>query len=354
MQLPSIGKDRFVVIHPSDAEPEISMLMPLYNQRKHVGAAVASALAQEGVVAEIVVSDDGSEDGTFDEALRVVCGWLKKRQCRHRIVVRAGRHRLWRDHLPLLADHSSCDVVCQAHGDDLSAAARCRALVDAFHSDPLISLVTSQEAPFHGGRHRAEAKDLMGRLEPLTHGEILDTHRLLIGALQAWRKSAVGGFVRLDRSFSAASHDRILAFRASLTGKVVLLKLPLVARRNHPFQASRLMFHEPDKRCRFGHSLLRVSALWAMKKDLDRACELGLIDPTKKGALESEIDRRLSLLQQRLVESFRIYALAGKQITWVDEDAIRKANVTRKARLRILARGLVSLFSRRIAMNRRK
>ncbi|HSW00759.1 MAG TPA: glycosyltransferase [Sedimentisphaerales bacterium] len=354
MQPPSIGKDRFVVIHPSDSEPEVSILMPLYNQRNYVGAAVASALAQEGVVAEVVVSDDGSEDGTFDEALRVVCGWLKKRQCRHRIVVRAGGNRLWRDHLPLLADHASCDVVCQAHGDDLSAAARCRALIDVFHSDPLISLVTSQEAPFHGGRHRVEATDLMGRLEPLTHGEILDTHRLLIGALQAWRKSAVGGFVRLDRSFSAASHDRILAFRASLTGKVVLLKLPLVARRNHPFQASRLLFHEPDKRCRFGHSLLRVSGFLAMKQDLDRACELGLIDRTKKDALEGEIDRRLTTFQQRLVESFRVYTLAGKRIAWVDDAAIRKANVTWKTRLRIVSAGWVRRSLRRIAPNRRR
>lgn len=104
MRLPSIGKDRFVEVHPSDAEPEISILMPLYNQRKYVGAAVASSLAQEGVVAEIVISDDGSEDGTLDKALRVVSAWLKKRRCRHRIVVRAGKNRLWRDHLPLLVD----------------------------------------------------------------------------------------------------------------------------------------------------------------------------------------------------------------------------------------------------------
>jgi len=353
VRLPSIAKDKFVEIRPSDAEPEISILMPLYNQRKYVAAAVASALAQEGVVAEIIVSDDGSTDGTFEEASRVVCSWLKKRECRHRIVMRAGANRLWRDHLPLLADNSICDVVCQAHGDDRSAAARGRVLVDAFRSDPLISLVTSEEAPFHGGRHHVEAAGLTGKLEPFAQGEILDTHPLLVGALLAWRKSAVGCFPRLDRSFSAASHDRILAFRASLTGKVMLLKSPLVRRRAHPFQASRLMFHEPDKRCRFGHSLLRISAFLAMKQDLQGAWELGLIDRMKKDALEGQIDTRLSAFQQTLVESFRVYTLAGKQITWVDDAAIRKANVTVKTRLRIGALSLVRLFSRRIAPNRR-
>jgi hypothetical protein len=353
MRLPSIGKDRFVEIRPADSEPEISILMPVYNQRKYVGAAVASALAQEGVVAEIIVSDDGSEDGTFDEALRAVCGWLEKRQCRHRIVVRAGANRLWRDHLPLLVDNSSCDVVCQAHGDDLSAATRCRALVDAFHSDTLISLITSEEASFCGGGHRVEATDLTGKLEPFTHDEILDAHPSLIGALLAWRKSAVGCFPRLDRNFSAASHDRILAFRASLAGKVMLLKLPLVRRRVHPLQASRLLHHEPDKRCRFGHSLFRISAFLAMKQDLQRACELGLIDQMKKDALEGQIDTRLSAFQQTLVESFRVYSLAGKQITWVDDAAIRKANGTLKTRLRIGALSLVRLFSRWIAPNRR-
>lgn len=357
VRLPSIGKNRFVEIRPPDAEPEISILMPLYNQRKYIGAAIASVLAQEGVVAEIVISDDGSEDGTFDEVLRIVCDWLRKRQCRHRIVLRAGRNRLWRDHLPLLVDNSSCDVVCQAHGDDLSASVRCRALVDAFNSDPLISLIASEDVPFYGirgGRHRAKATSLMTGLEPFAYGEIIDAHRLLIGALLSWRKSAVRDFLRLDRNFSAASHDRILTFRASLTGKVMLLKSPLVARRIHPLQTSRLMFHEPDRRCPFGYSLLRVSAFLAMKRDLDRACELGFIDQMKKDALGEEIDRRLSVFQQRLVESFRVYTLAGKQIAWVDDPAIRKANVNFKTRLGIVPLSLLRQLLRRVSPNRRK
>ncbi len=332
----------------------MSILMPLYNQSKHVEAAISSVLAQEGVVAEIVISDDASTDATLDEALRVVGVWLSKRECRHRIVVRAGGTRLWRDHLPLLVDNSICDVVCQAHGDDLSARGRCRALIDAFNSDPLISLVASEEGPLHGvrrARHRAEATDLARQLEPLTYGEILDRHPLLIGAFLAWRKSAVHCFHRLDRGFSAASHDRILTFRASLTGKVMLLKLPLVRRRSHPFQASRLMFHEPDRHCRFGGSLFRISAFLAMKQDLDRACELGRIDRMKRDMLEGEIDRRLSVFQQELAESFRVYTLAGKRIAWVDDSAIQKANVNLKSRLRSGALGLVRRIQKRMNPN---
>lgn len=354
VQLPSVGKDRFVEIHPPDAEPEISILMPLYNQRKYVGAAISSILAQEGVVAEIVISDDASTDGTFEEALHVVGAWLSKRECRHRIVVRTGQNRLWRDHLPLLVDNAICDVVCQAHGDDLSAHGRCRALIDTFNSDPLISLVTSEEGPLHSvrrGRHRAEATDLMGKLEPFAYGEIIDGYPLLIGAFLAWRKSAVQCFVRLDRGFSAASHDRILTFRASLAGKVVLLKVPLVRKRTHPFQASRLMFHEPDRHCHFGHSLFRISVFLAMKQDLDRACELGLIDRMKKKVLEGEIDSRLSIFQQRLVESFRVYTLAGKHIAWVDDAAIRRANVNLKSRLRSGTLGLVRRIQKQVNPN---
>ena len=349
VRLPSIDKDRFVEIRPADAEPEISILMPLYNQRKYVGAAISSVLAQDGVVAEIVISDDASTDGTLDEALHVVGVWLSTRDCRHRIVVRAGGTRLWRDHLPLLVDNSICDVVCQAHGDDLSARGRCRALIDAFNSDPLISLVTSEEAPFHGGRRgrrRPDATDLAQNLVPFTYGEIIDRHPLLIGAFLAWRKSAVQCFVRLDRGFSAASHDRILTFRASLTGKVMLLKVPLVGKRSHPLQASRLMFNEADRHCHFGHSLFRISAFLAMKQDLDRACELGLIDRTNKKVLEGEIDCRLSIFQQKLAESFRVYTLAGKHIAWVDDAAIRKANVNLKSWLRAGTVGLVRRIRR--------
>lgn len=51
--------------------PEVSAIIPLYNKRATIRRAIASALAQRGVTAEIIVVDDGSTDdsATLVEAL---------------------------------------------------------------------------------------------------------------------------------------------------------------------------------------------------------------------------------------------------------------------------------------------
>jgi hypothetical protein len=329
MKSSRIRDDHFVDFWLPAAKPEISILMPIYNQREFVGAALSSILSQEGIAAEIMVSDDGSDDGTFDEALRVISGRIEKADCAHTIVVRRGKNRLWRDHLPLLVDNSRCDLVCQAHGDDLSAASRCRNLVSVFKADLGVSLVTSEAAIFVNPRDRDRLSTANGqsiKLYEFSQSEILDGHELLSGSLPAWRKSAVEGFPRLDKSFSAASHDRILAFRASLTGKVMLLKAPLVNRRIHPSQSSNLIFHEPDRNCSFGLSLLRMNALSAMKRDLLKAGEKGFVGREKMDMLEKDINGRLEAFQKSLIESFRIYTNSGKHISWVDDRTIHKLN----------------------------
>lgn len=57
----------------SDA-PLVSVVMLAYNQRELVGEAMASLLAQDYPNYELIVSDDNSTDGTFDEMGRIVAG----------------------------------------------------------------------------------------------------------------------------------------------------------------------------------------------------------------------------------------------------------------------------------------
>ena len=61
----SVYKDNFVTIHSGSDQPEISIVVPIYNCEKFVVDAVTSVLNQEGVVAEILISDDASTDNTF-------------------------------------------------------------------------------------------------------------------------------------------------------------------------------------------------------------------------------------------------------------------------------------------------
>ena len=53
---------------PGSAEVTVSVIIAVYNHANYLGEAIDSALTQEGVDPEIVVVDDGSDDGSADVA----------------------------------------------------------------------------------------------------------------------------------------------------------------------------------------------------------------------------------------------------------------------------------------------
>jgi glycosyltransferase involved in cell wall biosynthesis len=56
------------------ASHSTSVVIPSYNGARHVGMTIASVLAQSHAVAEIIVVDDGSSDGSLEEVARAVHG----------------------------------------------------------------------------------------------------------------------------------------------------------------------------------------------------------------------------------------------------------------------------------------
>ncbi|MHB8096633.1 MAG: glycosyltransferase, partial [Erysipelotrichaceae bacterium] len=78
----------FVEIWPGKSSPEISILMPIFEQPKYIKESVISVLNQMGVVAEVIISDDSSSDNTYDAALASVKEFLEENDCAHRILMR--------------------------------------------------------------------------------------------------------------------------------------------------------------------------------------------------------------------------------------------------------------------------
>lgn len=326
----------FFEISAAKITPEISILMPIFEQSKYIKDALLSVLKQNGITAEIIISDDASSDNTFEIALSAVKEWLARNECAHRILMRKGLSRLWRDHLPLLVDAASCNIVCQAHGDDLSMPDRARVLLNVFRTFPDASLVASEGLTIN------EDNKILGKKRPLK-GEIkvlkIDdadivacSHPYLIGFSQAWRRDLLAPFTRLDRQFAAVAHDRILPFRAALVGDVYLIKSQLVLRREHADAARNSIFDEPETNGKFGWSLSRITAKHAMRRDLETLYSKKQLTEERFNELGHLIQKSMDTDIDLLSDTYRSQVFANRQIAWVDRDTLKELQNSREAK----------------------
>lgn len=308
-------------INAGDGQPRISVLMPVFEQKPFIAAAVHSILEQRGITAELLISDDASGDDSFAEVRACVDRALRRGPVRHRIVLRLGRKRLWRNHLPLLAEMAQCDLLCQAHGDDISHPERLYYVVAGFDRYPGCTMVSAGHTNILGATGEA-GTTIRGSGFPLNDQTIITNHPNLIGCNMAWRRSALACFPRLDTSFAAAAHDRILAFRAYLAGSILLIDMPLVLRRRHALQAHVLSFAEPGFEGQFGWNLANLAHFEAMRRDLDTALTCGLITAQRHAALTGVLSASVEHATRDIVSAYNRHTNAGLHVAWVDRETI--------------------------------
>jgi cellulose synthase/poly-beta-1,6-N-acetylglucosamine synthase-like glycosyltransferase len=308
-------------INAGVGQPRISVLMPVFEQKRFIAAALRSILEQRGITAELLISDDASGDDSFAEVLACIGQALRQGPVRHRIILRRGRKRLWRNHLPLLAEMAQCDLLCQAHGDDISHPERLHYIVAGFDRYPGCTMVSAGHTNILGDTGET-GTTVRGAGFPLNDQTIIRNHPNLIGCNVAWRRSALACFPRLDTSFAAAAHDRILAFRAYLAGSILLLDMPLVMRRRHALQAHVLSFAEPGSNGQFGWNLANLAHFEAMTRDLDTALTCGLITAERHRVLAGIMSASVQHATREIVSAYNRHTNAGLHVAWVDRRTI--------------------------------
>lgn len=320
----STGDDEVTVVRSGSAPPDLSILMPLYRREATVGPAVASVLAQRDVVAEVVISDDHSGDATLDRALDVVNTW----QGPHRVVLRRGARRLWRDHWPALVDLASCDVVMQAHDDDISHPARARTMLDIMARTGAVLVGSEADIIDECGALIEESPTTaIGDCRLLTVEEVLTHPRTLIGSRLAWRRSALAPFGRWDTSVSAVAPDRVLSLRGALAGKVAVAYGPLLANRVHRGSWSHALADERSTAAyNFGFAAIRLSLLRVADRDLDRACELGWVGEADERRIRSLLDGNRDTALEQALDAHDELVSAGRLPLWVDKEELALAN----------------------------
>ena len=109
------------------ALPTVSFLLTAYQHAPFVGDAVRCVLAQDYQPLEIILSDDGSSDGTFDIIEEVASEY----QGAHTVVVNRNDENLGEpEHVNKLVGLARGNILIIGHGDDLAMPQRTRRLVD--------------------------------------------------------------------------------------------------------------------------------------------------------------------------------------------------------------------------------
>ena len=206
--------------------PTVSVLMPVHNTVRYLPTALESVSRQAGVDFEVVVVDDGSNDGSFKVA-------EQHKGCPVRLY-RLPYNLGVTEALRFGLDRCDCQYVARQDADDVSFTDRLRYQVAFLEANPRVVAVGTRvwildEAGVpvrHGARMRwlPRVQMLIGR-NPVVHGSAM---------LRRDLAERVGGYLPC---FEAAQ-DLSLWLRMGRLGRLAVMPWTLYGLRAHPGRIS--------------------------------------------------------------------------------------------------------------------
>ena len=303
----------------SDA-PLITFGLAALNQERFIRQAVESAFAQTYSPLEIVLSDDGSEDATF-EIIKEMAGAYRGP---HRLILNQNPvRRSIGGHVNRIVEISSGELIITAAGDDISLPDRTLRTVEAWEaSNRQATSIHSRifQIDENGNPIKEIFKDLCASAEgrfveqKTTACEYVRTlEPLVYGCANSFARSLFRQFGGLREAI--IHEDNALALRSVLAGRMILINEPLVKYRVHDTNIS----INGQRRFTDLKSLARQEDRWvrqlknrqimyeSFRPDLEQAKDAGLISPPEFGDAAAHCDRmadRLSLMREFLTSGF--------------------------------------------------
>lgn len=205
--------------------PFVSFVVPCYNQEPFIRDAIAGAFAQDYPSLEILISDDGSRDRTFEIARQMVDEYRGPHQVR---CIRSEVNCGIAAQVNKLSQLAQGELIVVAAGDDISLPDRTSKLVAAY-----LASAKTVHYLYSSAREMRIDGDTAGVLRSPGGGNAgsalwtgLSNYPLAIGATQAWTKVLVNTFPPIGPHIWA--DDQILGFRGILIGPVICIDEPLV------------------------------------------------------------------------------------------------------------------------------
>lgn len=269
-----------------DTKPLATLGILFYNQSKYVKDAIDGAFSQDYENLEIVLSDDGSTDNTF----QVIQECVKDYHGPHKIIINRNNPNLGiAGHAnKLLYELCHGEYVLLAGGDDVSMPSRVSKSVEFFEThDDVMSLSTESIQVDQNLQPISGSNDCLGKgkYTVLTLNDYCSFRDFFIysGDSRALRKEVIESFPPLT---DAKEEDLELFVRSLLIGSIALIHEPLVKRRIDGNNVSKRAM--PVER--------RMTQNRQMKKDINYAFEKGYIDDHQKKVSLKKINSVTRLL----------------------------------------------------------
>lgn len=226
--------DHSETLCPSDSgrvllpSPKATMYVVTYNQENFVKEAVCAALKQDYTNLEIIISDDASTDGTWEIIRRIVSDYHGQ----HHIVLNCNKQNMGVcAHINKVASMATGEAIICSAGDDISRSDRVRKIMDVFVKEPECQLVYSDIDRIDEAGHLLDIP-LKKRQRVIPTAKAIASGKAVVsGSCIACRKELFN-FFGANLPTPALYEDIILAFRASLIGKIVKIPEPLVSYRS--------------------------------------------------------------------------------------------------------------------------
>lgn len=297
-----------------EGAPACSILFPVWNGTKFIRESLPAALAQEGVRAEVLISDDSSTDGSLKLLLEIA----KAYQGPHDVVVYRGTKRLELAHMPSLAAEARSEVLIQAHQDDFSKPHRARVLREAMRSGVYLASSAASWRRGDGGaiptrEEMAEKAAAFETAEPFLYSG----HGVLIGARYAMHADLFRLFPRLEPAYLTGGVDIILAIRAAMLGDIAILKEKLLTCTMHKQRWSFQIYARGDERAQeFSHALRRLAVLERAFQELADARSRGLLGPERHDRLHGWMQKARRHFRKTAVQVHEALLRDGFKLTW--------------------------------------
>ena len=213
-------------------KPLVTFMVFAYNHEQFVREAVRGALAQTYSPLEIVISDDCSQDRTFEIIEEEVAGYDGP----HKIILNRNEENLGTAaHINRLMELAEGELIVAAASDDVSLPTRTEEEVRAWSEGGAYSIYSNAMVIDENGVDRgafAESPPAESLPAPIKSWQnIVWYGRGFLGCTHAWDRAVFDTFGPLPEG--VVSEDLTISFRSALIGEVAYVDKCLVKYRLH-------------------------------------------------------------------------------------------------------------------------